>query len=151
MGLYVGGVGVGVTDAAGAIAATDVADRLKLSGRAAEVPTASCLAVSPGASRMALPSSFVEPVGGAAVAAAAAAAAATADGVDDVDDEEQEELMGGRDTDAGDVILRRGKGRDVDEDRLFGRDGGGCAAGSLPGCERLMIRAHVATLMFIWL
>ena len=75
MGLYVGGVGVGVTDAAGAIAATDVADRLKLSGRAAEVPTASCLAVSPGASRMALPSSFVEPVGGAAVAAAAAVAA----------------------------------------------------------------------------
>lgn len=139
---------VGPTDATDA---TDVDDRLKLRGRAADVPTANCRAVSPGASRMALPSSLEPPMGGARAATPPTATATGTDAAVAGVEAGVDEAIGGRDTDAGDVMLRRGRGRDVDDDRLTGRDGGGCAAGSLPGCERLMMRAHVATLMFIWL
>ena len=127
-----GGVCDDAIDAIDAIDATDVDDKLKLSGRAADVPTASCLAVSPGVSKLTLPSS--------------ADADVISVGADN-DDEDEVAVMGGSDRDAGDVMLGRGRGRDVDD----GRDAGGCAAGSFPGCDRLMIRAHVATLMFIWL
>lgn len=62
---------------------------------------------------------------------------------------------GGNETDAGDVIRLSGRGR-VDDDRLLGRatDPPDDSEPVLEcwcslGCDRLIIRAHVATLMFI--
>lgn len=62
---------------------------------------------------------------------------------------------GGNEMDAGDVIKLSGSGR-VDDDKLLGRTTDPPDDNELDvecwcslGCDRLMIRAHVATLMFI--
>ena len=62
----------------------------------------------------------------------------------------------GRDTDAGEVIMLSGKGRCDDVDKLLGLDADPPESEEDPelgpwslGCARRIIRAHVATLMFI--
>jgi hypothetical protein len=89
-------------------------DKLRLSGRAADVPIE--WGFSPGASNFSLASNS----GGGL------------------------EVDGGRETEAGDVMFN---GSGLVDDKLLGRR---LDCGSL-GCARLMMRAHVATLMFIWL
>ena len=145
MGIMAGGV---VTDGDVTMAEADPTgdDKLMLSGRSTEVLVARAMepepcCFSPGVSSL---------TGSMSVMLTAPGATGVSG------DMGEPEEPRGRDTEAGEVTKFRGKGRCDDADKLLGLDAEPPESDEDPepgcwslGCARLIIRAHVATLMFI--